>query len=96
MQTTESKLINWLVISSANPDKVALTVKGALIGAIPVLILVASAFHWNWTTDQITQIIEGITAFVSGFLVLVGLVRKIFLTIVQTPISPTDTTTPSV
>lgn len=96
MKTLESNFINWIVTSSANPDKVALTVKGALIAVIPTLIVVAQLLHWNWSQDQLTGAVEGISAIVSGFLVIVGLARKMFYTFVQSPVPPSDPSAPSV
>lgn len=91
MKNLESKFINWLITSSANPDKVALTVKGALIGCIPVILIICQMLHWSFSTDQLMEIIAGVTAIISGFLVLVGMVRKVYYLIfpnVQTPSAP--------
>lgn len=75
------KFINWLVVSSANPDAVALTVKGALIAIIPTLLLLAQLAHLNWSYDQLSQIIQQISVIISSGLIFVGLIRKIIITI---------------
>lgn len=73
--------INWLVVSSNNPDQVALTVKGALLAVIPTFLLVAQLAHFNWSYDQLSQIVQQVTVIISSGLVFVGLIRKIILTI---------------
>lgn len=74
----ESALINWIVTSSANPEKVSLTVKGALIAIIPSLLVFSQMMHWGWSNDQLTLVVEAIASIVSAFLVCVGIIRKIY------------------
>ena len=78
-----TKFIQWLKVSSFNPENTALTVKGALIGIIPLLIGFAQMFHWGWTTDTLTIKIQLISTMIAGVLTLFGLVRKVLLTILN-------------
>lgn len=73
------KFLNWLVRSSSDPSAVSLTVRGALIGIIPTILLFAQQFHWAWTQEQLTEAIQAITMIVSSFLVIVGMFRKLAL-----------------
>lgn len=74
------KFIKWLAKSSTNPQEVSLTVKGALIGIIPILIGYAQLAGLDWSQEQLMQTIEIITSIVSTFFVLIGLIRKLYLT----------------
>jgi uncharacterized membrane protein len=75
------KFIKWLVISSADPSKVSLTVRGALLSIIPTVILIAQMLHMEWSLEQLTQLVEGITAIIATALTLFGLIRKLVLTL---------------
>lgn len=74
------KFIKWLAKSSVNPQEVSLTVKGALLGIIPVLLMYAQFAGLEWSQDQLASLVQIITAIVSTFLTLVGLIRKVYLT----------------
>lgn len=78
-----SRFIQWLVRSSANPENVSMTVKGALIGIIPVILFFAQQLHLSWTSDQLTELIQSITVFLSSFLIIVGMARKIIISVVN-------------
>ena len=73
------KLIKWLVQSSVDPSKVSMTVRGALIGIVPVLLFFAGQFHLGWTEANVVDLIETITLIVSSFFIIVGMIRKIVL-----------------
>lgn len=73
------KFIQWLVQSSANPKEVSLTVRGALIGIIPVLLFFAGQLQLGWTEADVIDLIETITVIISSFFVIVGMTRKIVL-----------------
>lgn len=81
-----SKIWNWLVWSSANTDKISLTLKGFIpylaillawkgIDQAVVAPMVGSA------VDGLVGLIVNITQVVSGLVALLGLVRKIYNTI---------------
>ena len=79
---------NWLVKSSANPNEVALTVKGAIIGVIPVILIFLKVAGVDTIGGQNIQdfadLIGGvIVAFLSGIstiITLIGFIRKVYLT----------------
>jgi hypothetical protein len=84
------KIINWVVVSSENPQNVSLTLRGILIGAIPVVIsvvpTVAGLFgiHFTFTSENLSLIFNNI-ANLAGILLTIagscisgyGLMRKI-------------------
>jgi hypothetical protein len=81
-------IVRWFVLSSANPAEVSLTVKGALIGVLPVLMAAAGLAHFNVGQDQLTGIFDVVAGLVQVVLTIVaalvtayGLVRKLWNTI---------------
>lgn len=70
------KFLNWLVISSANPQKVSLTARGALVAIIPTLIYAGQLAGYRWSTEHLTTIIDQATTILSATLILIGLCRK--------------------
>jgi len=78
MSTKNISRVPRLLGSSADPNKIALTFKGIAVGLIPVIILVAKAFSIELSQSEILDLIESITAAISGTMVVVGLGRKIW------------------
>lgn len=81
---TLKKVWDWLVISSADPEKTALTVKGFLNMVASALLIVSPLFHLHVTADQTTatielsgQVLVLIYGAVSTLTTIFGLIRKI-------------------
>lgn len=81
------KIWNWLVLSSVDPSKTALTVKGALTAVVPLLVLFSGAFNIETDSSTIKNVIDVVGTIVMQGLTLVGtgmslygLIRKIDLT----------------
>ncbi len=81
------KIWNWLVMSSANPNEMALTVKGFLGTLASILLLVSPIVHLHINdaqttaiTDMIIQIVLALCAVISALSGIMGFVRKIYLT----------------
>ena len=70
-----------LIQSSANPDKLALTIKGILMGLIPVIVIVLSVLGFNVGTEELTEVIVQLTAIIAGAFTLYGLCRKFYFKI---------------
>jgi hypothetical protein len=80
-------IINWFALSSAEPGKTALTVKGLLVGGVAAITYLAGIGHITLPSPEITAAVDGITNFVQAALVAVssamtvwGLIRKVYLT----------------
>jgi hypothetical protein len=58
MKTALQKVIAWIILSSADPTEVSLTVRGALIAVIPTLIAVAGVAHVNRGDDSVSTAFE--------------------------------------
>ena len=64
--------------SSANPENIALTVKGILIGIIPVIIIVAKGFNVDINNDELTSTVEFIVSIIVQTGALISLVMTAF------------------
>jgi len=75
MKEALKNLIAWIVVSSADPGEVSLTVKGALIAVIPTLMAVAGIAHINLGDGSVlTSLVDGIAQFIQAALTLVATV----------------------
>lgn len=91
MKTMTSKIKlawNWLVVSSANPEKLALTVRGFLVGIIPLALYLAplagiqlDAGNLSGIVELIKQLVEVGLGLIAGIITLYGLIRKIVLSV---------------
>lgn len=79
-------LLKSIILSSKDPAKVSLTLRGILLQVVPV-ILVVSKLYGIETLDEsaltalaevITEIVAGVLSLVSVVMIAWGLVRKIF------------------
>jgi len=74
------KFLNWLVFSSENPNRVAFTIKGFLLMAVPVVINMLQQFGVKFAEQRAVDIISSITIVISSLLTLYGLGRKLINT----------------
>ena len=70
--------MNKLIQSSANENKLALTIKGVLTGLVPILVIVASTMGLNIGSEEISEVIAQITAIIAGAMTLYGMGRKLY------------------
>lgn len=64
----------WYISSSG--EGLSLTIKGALIGLIPLFIFVGQQFKIELTQENLTQGIQLISELISASIIVVGLLRK--------------------
>ena len=76
---TLKKIANFIFWSSSDPEKIALTIKGAVV-FIPTILTVLSVFGFSITPETLTQLIFESAALVSGGVIVFGAMRKLFLT----------------
>ena len=69
--------------SSADPSKLAATVKGALIAILPIVIILAQRFDVTLAESDLAQLIEVGSIIASACVMGFGLVRKIYIAIVS-------------
>lgn len=80
-------VLAWLVTSSADPAKTALTIKGFLTTIGGIILLISPLIHIHLVNDQVTAIIDAtvqlvtllLTAFAS-VVTIFAFVRKVMLT----------------
>lgn len=75
---------HWLLTSSADPSKLALTVKGGLGVVVTLVVALSPLFHLNIGSDQLNAIADALVqvvtiaaSLVSAVAFVVGLIRKI-------------------
>lgn len=73
----------WYLSSTGSGD-LSLTIKGVLIGIIPLAIFIGQQFHIELTSDGLTQGIQAVGEVASGAVVLYGAVRKVYFWAKQT------------
>ena len=80
-----TKIIDWVLWSSKNADKISLTVKSILSGAIVVTLLQVLKIDvpvdmFSATIDMFVTIIQEVGVVATAVVTIVGLVRKIVST----------------
>lgn len=73
-----TKIINWIVMSSADPEKVSMTIKGTLLTWVSMIIFVGQAFHFSISEGSLTVLIQNFSMLAGSLLMAVGLIRKIY------------------
>lgn len=68
-----------VLASSADPTKVALTIKGMLVAVIPILIIIGQHYGFTVTETSLMELIENFTGILSAIMIGYGLLRKIIL-----------------
>ena len=66
-----------LLSSSADSQKLALTVKGILLAVVPVVLLVARSNGVDVTEGELVELVAQVVAVVSAVVTLLGLGRKL-------------------
>jgi predicted histidine transporter YuiF (NhaC family) len=73
-----NKLLGSILLSSQDPTKLSLTVRGLLITLVPVILIAAQAFGLGMLAESdVVAIIEGITAIIATVLTLIGMVMTV-------------------
>ncbi len=65
--------------SSEDPEKLASTVKGLIVGGATLIIFLASKFGFEISTEQVTQIAIDAGMIVSTIWTLYGLLKKVIV-----------------
>lgn len=82
---TLRKIWNWIIVSSEDPTKTSLAVKGFLTTAGSILLLISPIVHWQITQSSLDQGIDiamqitlALLALGSAITGLFGLFRKFY------------------
>lgn len=74
------KFLKWLIYSSENPDNFSLTIKGALLTAIPVIVMIAGQLNFTLDVTQLQAYANSVVIICTGIITLTGIVRKLYNT----------------
>mgnify|MGYP003407973175 CR=1 FL=1 len=81
------KIIAWMLLSSKDPQKISLMIKGVLTGVVTYVVFFAGLFHINLAPTDINSVIEAIVKIIELLLSVVsviatawGLIRKLWTT----------------
>ena len=69
-------MYNKLLGSSVNPEKLSLTIKGVLLGLVPIILIFAGG---RINKIELVAFIEAVTAAIASLMFLYGLGRKIWV-----------------
>jgi hypothetical protein len=83
-------VFEWILVSSADPNEVSLTVKGALVAIIPGVMALAGLAHVNLGDgsvltglfDAVAQFVQSLLTVVATVMTVVGAVRKVYFLLV--------------
>jgi uncharacterized membrane protein len=79
MKIALENMINWVLTSSADATEVSLTVRGALIGAIPTIMALSGFAHINLGDGSIlTGLFDGTAQFIQSALTVIAAAMTIF------------------
>lgn len=67
-----------LLGSSKNSQELSLTIKGILLGLVPLAVIIFTSVGVDVTSGELTEIVNAIMAVVSAGITLYGLIRKFF------------------
>jgi len=68
-------ILNWFLKSSANPEKISLTIKSVA----PFILAVAAIFKLDFVEGDLDKLVESLIAVISGTFFIYGFARKIVL-----------------
>lgn len=74
------KFLKWLIWSSENPENFSLTIKGALLTAIPVIIMIAEQFQFTLDPTKLQSYSNSMVIIATGAIMLIGIARKLYNT----------------
>lgn len=69
--------------SSANPQELSMTIKGAIIAVAPVIIAIFQSLGIGISETLFIDIVQSIGVVISSVIMLVGLLRKAYYTVKQ-------------
>jgi len=69
--------------SSTGSENMALTIKGALLAIVPVLIAVLSSQGYTLTENDVVEVINAAFTTVSAVALFLGLARKMYYALVR-------------
>jgi len=88
LQIALNRVLEWILVSAADPNEVSLTIRGLLIAVVPSILFALGLAHVNLGQEQLTGIIDATVAFIGAALqaigyaiALWGVIRKAWYTV---------------
>jgi len=78
-----NKLINWIIYSSENPENFSLTIKGALLTVLPVVVMLINQLGFSLDGANAEAFVLSIVTICTTMITLFGLIRKLVNTFKQ-------------
>lgn len=75
------KTLDWLIVSSANPEEYSMTVKGILLQYVAVVIYMMHTLNVPLTQTLAVEYIDMFCTILGGILGIFGICRKIYFAI---------------
>ncbi len=72
------KILQWLIVSSADPEKVSATIRGVMLTWVALIIFLGQAFHVGISEEWLVTVIQTVSAFMGSLLMVFGLGRKLY------------------
>lgn len=69
--------------SSADHNKIAMTIKGFAVAAVPLLIAIAASMGIDIAEADLVQFIDELSRIVASGMIVIGLARKVYLKIIK-------------
>ena len=66
--------------SSVNPNNLSLTVKGAIISLIPLIVIILTNYNIDITSEELIEVVNAIFSALGAIMLAWGAVRKIYFT----------------
>jgi len=74
------KILTWLVYSSENPENFSLTLKGAALTLLPVVLLLANQLGFSLDGVNAEQFVLSVITVCTTAITLIGAIRKVINT----------------
>lgn len=74
-------IIEFIVYSSKNSQKISLTVKGALVSVVAILVYFFPGTDFSSAIDTIVLLVQQILAALGTAMLVVGVIRKLWTTV---------------
>lgn len=73
---SEVSKVSNILRSSKDPESISLTIKGVLLGFIPVIIAAGKFWGWDLVETDLTELINGLATLAASVMVIYGVLRK--------------------
>lgn len=73
--------LTWVLYSSTNADKISLTVKGAMVAIVPILMHFFPMADLSQLTEGIVMLVQQVLGLIATIMLVYGGIRKLVTTV---------------